>query len=322
MKKIEIITFAKGIVTAEKEAVEIVEQYIDDQFVQVVEMIYNSTGRVVITGIGKSAIIAQKIVATLNSTGTPATFLHAADAIHGDMGVIQPLDTIICISKSGNSPEIKVLVPLIKKMGNTLVAMVGNVGSHLQQNADYTLNTTVLNEACPNNLAPTSSTTAQLVMGDALAMTLLKMKGFTAKDFSKSHPGGALGKKLYTTVNEIMQTQKPQVKTNTPISEVIVEISAGRLGAVAVVQDDDDEKLVGIITDGDIRRMLQNNQNISGVKAVDIMTKNPKTINGKELAVKAYQIMEQNKIMNILVVDNEKYKGIIHLHDIHTGGIV
>lgn len=319
------IAFARSIVRTECDAVRRLESYIDRGFVEIAETVFRSRGRLIVTGIGKSAIIANKIVATLNSTGTPAVFMHAADAIHGDLGIIQPDDIIICISKSGNSPEIKVLVPFIRQMGNLLIGMVGNLDSFLAQHSDKVLNTTVEEEACPNNLAPTSSTTAQMVMGDALAMTLLKMRGFTAQDFARFHPGGALGKKLYTTVRDIMSDEgAPQVTPDANLNAVIIEISGKRLGATAVV-DPATGRLVGIVTDGDLRRMLQSGKDITAVRARDIMSVAPKTIPADELAVKAFRLMEQNKITQLLVVDPERdgtYCGIIHIHDILREGVV
>lgn len=321
----QTIEFARNIIHTECAAVERLAGYIDQSFVEIAEMIFHSRGRLIITGIGKSALIANKIVATLNSTGTPSVFMHAADAIHGDLGIIQPEDIIICISKSGNSPEIKVLVPFIKQMGNPIVGMVGNLDSFLAQHSDRILNTTVAEEACPNNLAPTSSTTAQLVMGDALAMTLLKMRGFTAQDFARFHPGGALGKKLYTTVRDIMSDEgAPRVSPDADLNTVIIEISGKRLGATAVVEPGDG-RLVGIITDGDLRRMLQSGKDIRSVRARDIMSLSPKTIAADELAVKAFHMMEQNKITQLLVLDTEQggaYCGIIHIHDILREGVV
>jgi len=308
-------------IKSEAAAIDKLAEYIDDNFVKTVNEIFNGKGRVIVTGIGKSAIIASKIVATLNSTGTPAIFMHAADAIHGDLGIIQPDDIIICLSKSGNTPEIKVLVPLIKNLGNRVVAIVSNTDSYLAQKADYVLRATVEREACPNNLAPTSSTTAQLVIGDALAVCLLKLRGFTPADFARFHPGGSLGKKLYMRVSDILsQNNVPRVHPNDPIPSVIIEISSKRLGATAVI--DDNEKLLGIITDGDLRRMLQNNSTIEGLAAKDIMSRNPKTIDPHELAINAFHLMEQYKITQLLVVENDKYLGVIHIHDILREGIV
>jgi len=294
--------------------------YINDDFVASVHLIYQSKGRVVVTGIGKSAIIAQKIVATFNSTGTPAIFMHAADAIHGDLGTLQQDDIVICISKSGNTPEIKVLVPLLKIGGNKLIALVGNIESYLAKQADYILNSTVEKEACPNNLAPTSSTTAQLAMGDALAVCLLDYRGFSSKDFAKYHPGGALGKKLYLKVSDISsQNQTPQVKPGDSIKSVILEISSKRLGATAVIDNGD---LVGVITDGDLRRMLEKSDSISDLKASDIMNKIPKRIEADELAINAMILLEQNSITQLIVTDKGKYHGFVHLHDLLKEGII
>jgi arabinose-5-phosphate isomerase len=274
----------------------------------------------VVTGIGKSAIIAQKIVATLNSTGTPSLFLHASEAIHGDLGMLQPNDAVICISKSGNSPEIKVLVPLLKRFGNKLIAITGNTTSFLGKEADFTLNTFVETEACPINLAPTNSTTAQLVIGDAIAVCLMEMRNFTAEDFAKYHPGGALGKKLLLRVTDMLDTtHKPIVSPTSDIKTVIVEISEKRLGVTAVV---DNNKVIGIITDGDIRRMLNKTDTIFGLTAQDIMTKNPKTIKSTDMVSDALNILEDFSITQLVVVDNDQYKGVIHLHDILKEGIV
>jgi len=295
--------------------------YIDDDFVKVVELILESKGRVVVTGIGKSANIANKIVATLNSTGTPSMFMHAADAIHGDLGMILPDDIIICISKSGNTPEIKVLAPLIKNIGNILVGMVAGLDSFLAKQSNYVLKAVVEKEACPNNLAPTNSTTAQLVLGDALAVSLLEMRQFSSQDFAKFHPGGALGKKLYLRVNDLLAKQMPpQVKMNDDIRSVILEISSKRMGAAAVI--DDNDNLLGIITDGDLRRMMQQYEDVKPLKAKDIMSVSPKTIGEDELAVNAFHMMEQNSITQLVVSDNGKYIGLVHLHDILKEGIV
>jgi arabinose-5-phosphate isomerase len=293
---------------------------VNDDFTSVVTLILESQGRVVITGIGKSAIIAGKIVSTLNSTGTPAIFMHAADAIHGDLGIIQEHDLVIVLSKSGETPEIKVLIPLLNQHGNKLVAMVGNTQSYLAKAADYVLDTTVPKEACPYNLAPTASTTAQLVMGDALAVALLECRGFTPGDFARLHPGGALGKKLYLRVLDLfINNEKPVVEPDTEIPQVIMEISARRLGATAVLEH---EKLVGIITDGDLRRMLEKNDNIAGVMAKDIMTVNPKTIQAGSLVVEALAIMRKHNITQLPVLENDRYVGVIHLHDILKEGIL
>ncbi|MCA6422522.1 MAG: KpsF/GutQ family sugar-phosphate isomerase [Flavobacterium sp.] len=318
--KEKILEAAKNTILSESIAIAKLVDFLDDNFVKTVEIIYNSTGRLVVTGIGKSAIIAQKIVATLNSTGTPSLFLHASEAIHGDLGMVQPGDVLICISKSGNSPEIKVLVPLLKRFGNKLVAITGNTTSFLGKEADYVLNTYVESEACPNNLAPTNSTTAQLVMGDAIAVCLMEMKNFTTEDFAKYHPGGALGKKLMLRVKDMLDTtHKPIVAPNSSIKTVIVEISEKRLGVTAVV---DKDKVIGIITDGDLRRMLNKSETISGLTAVDIMTKNPKMVKSTDLVSDALNILEDFSITQLVVVDNGEYKGVLHLHDILKEGIV
>ncbi|MEG9329220.1 KpsF/GutQ family sugar-phosphate isomerase [Salinimicrobium catena] len=316
----KILSVAKETILTEAKAIANLEQLLDQNFAMAVETIYKSKGRVIITGIGKSAVIATKIVATLNSTGTPAVFMHAADAIHGDLGTILKDDVVICISKSGNTPEIKVLVPLIKNFKNTLIAITGNKDSFLGQQADFTLNSFVEKEACPNNLAPTTSTTAQLVMGDALAVCLLDLRGFSSKDFAKYHPGGALGKKLYLRVSDIAeQNQKPVVSPNTPIPKVIVEISEKMLGVAAVVEND---KILGIVTDGDIRRMLYKSTDISGLEAKDIMSENPKTIDHNAMAVDALDVLEENKISQLLAVKNGKYYGVVHLHNLIREGII
>ena len=320
----EIKAFAKSIISTECKAIENLLGFVNDDFARIAKLIVSGKGRVVVTGIGKSAIIGNKIVATLNSTGTPAVFMHAADAIHGDLGMIQNGDTIICISKSGNTPEIKVLIPLIRNVGkqNVIIGMVGNTDSYLGTSCDYVINTYVSKEACPNNLAPTSSTTAQLVMGDALAMTLLKLRGFSASDFARVHPGGALGKRLYIRVEDIMSKDHvPQVSPSASIEQVIIEISSKMLGATAVIATDG--QLKGIITDGDLRRMLQSKKEIHRLKAADIMSPNPKTIAPDELAVKAFSIMEENKITQLVVCSHTgEYCGIIHLHDILREGVV
>jgi arabinose-5-phosphate isomerase len=315
-----ILASAKKTILTESEAIGNLVNYLNDDFVKSVESIFNSKGRLVVTGIGKSAIIAQKIVATLNSTGTPSLFLHASEAIHGDLGMVQPDDIVICISKSGNSPEIKVLVPLLKRFGNKLIAITGNVTSFLGKEADYTLNTYVEKEACPNNLAPTNSTTAQLVIGDAIAVCLMELRQFSAEDFAKYHPGGALGKKLLLRVSEMLDTsKKPFVSPDSSIKNVIVEISEKRLGVTAVIEND---KVIGIITDGDIRRMLNKTETITGLTAKDIMTANPKTIKSTDLVSDALNVLEDFSITQLIVVDNNEYKGVIHLHDILKEGIV
>lgn len=319
--KQDILKIAKEVIEKEAHAVANLAHFLDDSFAQVVELIYNSTGRLIITGIGKSAIIANKIVATLNSTGTHSVFMHAADAIHGDLGIIMPQDIVLCISKSGNTPEIKMLVPLIKRMGNPMIAMVSNTDSFLAKHASYTIITTVESEACPNNLAPTSSTTTQLVMGDALAISLLNMRGFSRQDFAKLHPGGSLGKKLYVRVGDLLDKgSKAFIDSQENIQNTIFNISENRLGATAVL--DKEKKLLGIITDGDIRRMLEKGLSLDSVKAIDIMSKNPKTIDISELAYKAFTIMEENKITSVVVLDGGQYKGLVHIHDIIREGIV
>jgi arabinose-5-phosphate isomerase len=318
--KENILSTAKKAILSESESIMKLSDYLDAQFVDAVEMIYKSKGRLVITGIGKSAIIAQKIVATLNSTGTPSLFLHASEAIHGDLGMITEQDVIICISKSGNSPEIKVLVPFLKNYGHALIAITGNMTSYLAKSSDLVLNTTVDVEACPNNLAPTNSTTAQLVMGDALAVCLMELRNFKASDFAKYHPGGALGKKLLLRVKDMLENAlKPAVSPDTPIKKVIFEISEKRLGVTAVV---DQNKVIGIITDGDIRRMLNNRDSIAGVIAKDIMTKNPKTITSESMVIDAFNLMEDFSITQLVVVDEGEFKGILHIHDILKEGII
>lgn len=294
--------------------------FVDDSFPACVESILNSTGRVIVTGIGKSANIAAKLVSTLNSTGTPASFMHAADAIHGDLGMIRSEDVIICLSKSGDTPEIKVLLPLLKLMGNKLIAIVGNTESYLARNSDFIINASVQREACPNNLAPTASTTAQLVMGDALAVALLECRGFTREDFAKYHPGGALGKRLYLRVSDLYtNNEKPEVQLDADMQSVLLEISAKRLGATAVL---DHKKLVGIITDGDIRRMLHRQIPLDKLKARDIMTLAPLAIEAKTLIVDGLDIMRKNNITQILVLEDGEYAGVLHLHDILKEGII
>lgn len=316
----KIISIARQTIETESRAIAYLANLVDDEFAQAVEYVFHSGGRVIITGIGKSANIATKIVATLNSTGTPSGFMHAADAIHGDLGTIQPEDSVICISKSGNTPEIKVLVPLIKSLGNKLIAITSNKDSFLGKKADYVLNAYVEKEACPNNLAPTSSTTAQLVIGDAFAMCLLDLRGFSSKDFARFHPGGSLGKKLYLRVSDLSENnEKPQVHLNSNIKEVIVEISEKMLGVTAVVEN---EQIVGIITDGDLRRMLAKTDDISVLKAQDIMSKNPKSVDAQALAVKAMDVMETYGISQLLVEEKGKYKGVIHIHNLIKEGII
>lgn len=304
----------------ESQAISNLSNLINDDFASTVNCIYNSKGRVIITGIGKSAIIATKIVATLNSTGTPAVFMHAADAIHGDLGLILKDDVVICISKSGNTPEIKVLVPLIKNAKNKMIAITGNPDSYLGKSADFVLNAYVEKEACPNNLAPTTSTTAQLVLGDALAVCLLELRGFSSNDFAKYHPGGALGKKLYLRVHDMSDiNEKPQVSPDTNIKDVIIEISAKMLGVTAVV---DNQKIVGIITDGDLRRMLTKSDSFSHLTAKDIMSVNPKRIQADAMAVDAMEVMEQHGISQLLVEKKGAYAGVVHLHNLIKEGII
>ncbi len=318
--KQSILSTAKTTIRLESEAIGNLSELLTEDFAEAVELIYHSKGRVIITGIGKSAIIANKIVATLNSTGTPAIFMHAADAIHGDLGLILEDDVVICISKSGNTPEIKVLVPLIKNAKNKMIAITGNKDSFLGQQADYILNTFVEQEACPNNLAPTTSTTAQLVMGDALAVCLLELRGFSSKDFAKYHPGGALGKRLYLRVNDLSsQNLKPQVGLEDTLKEVIVEITEKMLGVTAVI---DNDTIVGIITDGDLRRMLSKSDDLTGLKAKDIMSTNPRRITEDAMAVDAKEVMEEFGISQLLVEHDGKYAGVVHLHDLIKEGII
>ena len=314
------MAIAKKTIVTESKAITKLLDFINADFVKSVEKIYESKGRLIVTGIGKSAIIAQKIVATMNSTGTPSMFLHASEAIHGDLGMVQPQDIIICISKSGNSPEIKVLVPIIQRFGNTLIAMTGNMTSFLAKGATYVLNTTVEEEACPLNLAPTSSTTSQLVMGDAVAVCLMELRDFRSEDFAKYHPGGALGKKLLLQVKDMLENSlKPMVTPETSVKQAIFEISEKRLGVTAVVENG---KVIGIITDGDIRRMLNEQDSITGLTAKDIMTKNPKYVKATDMVVDALNSLEDNSITQLVVLDGEDYKGILHLHDILKEGIV
>ncbi len=316
----KILSIARETILTESKAISQMADLLTDDFAKCVQLIHHSKGRLVVTGIGKSAIIAQKIVATLNSTGTPSLFLHASEAVHGDLGMVQPDDVVICISKSGNSPEIKILVPILNTFGNTLIAMTGNLTSFLAKNAQFILDTTVEKEACPNNLAPTNSTTAQLVMGDCLAVCLMELKAFKSEDFAKYHPGGALGKKLLLRVKDMLdETKKPSVSPENNIQSVIFEISEKRLGVTAVVENN---QIIGIITDGDIRRMLSKTETISGITAKDIMTKNPKMVKPNSMVVEALNIMEDFSITQLIVSENNDYKGVIHLHDILKEGIV
>lgn len=320
IEKETLMASARKTILAESEAIANLSNLLTDDFAKAVEIIFQSKGRLVVTGIGKSAIIAQKIVATLNSTGTPSLFLHASEAIHGDLGMVQEHDVVICISKSGNSPEIKVLVPLLKRFGNILIGITGNLTSFLGKESDYVLNAYVESECDPINLAPTNSTTAQLVLGDALAVALMELRGFQAEDFAKYHPGGALGKKLLLRVKDMLDmTHKPVVSPDSSIKKVIVEISEKRLGVTAVVED---EKVIGIITDGDIRRMLNERDSFLDLTAKDIMTKNPKVIKSTDMVVDALNILEDFSITQLVVVDENKYLGVLHLHDILKEGIV
>ncbi len=321
MKSIEEIKkIAVKTISYEQQSIGGLINQLDDNFPKAIQSILKSSGRVIITGIGKSANIATKIVATLNSTGTPSVFMHAADAIHGDLGIVQKDDITICISNSGNTPEIKILVPLIKFRGSTLIALTGNKHSYLANQADFMISTSVEKEACPNNLAPTSSTTAQLVMGDAIAVALLESRGFSDEDFAKYHPGGTIGKKLYLKVNDLfVKNESPRVSIDDDIKTTIIEISSKRLGTTAVL---DNDKLIGVITDGDLRRMLEKNSSIIGISAGDIMTENPKTVDKNTLVVDALGVMRQYNITQLLVLDGTKYAGVIHLHDILNEGIL
>ncbi|NMH29461.1 KpsF/GutQ family sugar-phosphate isomerase [Flavobacterium silvaticum] len=320
MNSHNILESARRTIFTESQSIANLTTLLTEDFSRSVQTIFESRGRLVVTGIGKSAIIAQKIVATMNSTGTPSVFLHASEAIHGDLGMVQPDDVVICISKSGNSPEIKVLVPIIKKFGNTLIAITGNTTSFLAKQSDFILNTHVDAEADPINLAPTNSTTAQLVMGDALAVCLMEMRGFSAEDFAKYHPGGALGKKLLLRVADMLDgSRKPEVSCDAPIKNVIVSISENRLGVTAVVEEG---HVVGIITDGDIRRMLNDRDNFSDLRAADIMTRSPKSIKPTDMVTDALNLMEDFSITQLIVLDGSQYKGVIHLHDILKEGVV
>jgi arabinose-5-phosphate isomerase len=315
-----ILASAKKTILSESLSIAKLADLLDTNFATAVEKIYQSNGRLIVTGIGKSAIIAQKMVASFNSTGTPSLFLHAAEAIHGDLGMLQKEDIVICISKSGNSPEIKVLVPLLKRFDNMLIAITGNTSSFLAQESDIMLNTTVDRESCPNNLAPTNSTTAQLVMGDALAVCLMEMRDFKAEDFAVYHPGGALGKKLLLRVKDMLENSlKPMVAPDAAIKKVIFEISEKRLGVTAVVEN---SKVIGIITDGDIRRMLNERDSFADLTAKDIMTKNPKTTTSETMVIDAFHLMENFKITQLIVMDDSEFKGVLHLHDILKEGII
>ncbi|MBQ2482148.1 MAG: KpsF/GutQ family sugar-phosphate isomerase [Bacteroidales bacterium] len=318
----EIADLARKVIRQEAESVANLTSFIDQSFLDVVDLIFNSKGRLIVTGIGKSAIIGTKIVATMNSTGTPAIFMHAADAIHGDLGIIQKGDVVLCISKSGNTPEIKVLVPLIARMGNKIIAMVSNTDSFLAQHSDYVVRATVDKESDPNNLAPTSSTTTQLVMGDALAVCLLQMRGFSQEQFAMFHPGGSLGKRLYLRVSDVMDLNvRPVVGMNESIQNTIINISQNRLGATVVLDGNGDLK--GIITDGDVRRMVEKGIHVGDkIVAKDIMSTNPKQIDINDMAVNAFDIMQKNKITSVVVMKEGRYVGLVHIHDILREGIV
>ena len=316
----EIKKIAKETLRLQAEAIQNLENSINDNFVAVIELIMNVKGRLIVAGIGKSANIANKMVATFNSTGQPAVFLHAADAVHGDLGNIQKGDIVLCISKSGNTPEIKTILPFIKNMGNSIIGLTGNMNSFLANESDFAIDVSVEKEACPNNLAPTSSTTAQLVMGDALAVALLACKNFTDKDFARFHPGGTLGKRLFLKLSDILnKNSNPSVNSDAQIKEVIIEISKKRLGATAVLKND---ILKGIITDGDLRRMLEKGEPFSTLTANDIMNAKPKTIDIDTLAYDALQLMEQNNISQMIVMDNANYVGVVHIHEIIKEGVV
>ena len=317
---LDIKKIAKSVINIEGESILNLQTFIKDDFSDIISAILKTKGRLIVTGIGKSANIAQKIVSTFNSTGQPAIFMHAADAIHGDLGNVQTDDIVLFISKSGNTDEIKVLLPLIKAMGNTIIAMTANTNSYLSKQSNWTINSSVEKEACPNNLAPTTSTTAQLVMGDVLAVCLLECREFTDYDFARYHPGGTIGKQLFMKIGELCSSnQVAKVSADSSVNEVIIEISNKRLGATAVVENN---KLVGIITDGDIRRMLENQSDWNNFKAFDIMNSNPKSVNDDELASTALKVMQQNNISQIIVVNNGAYIGIVHIHDILKEGVV
>lgn len=315
-----IIPAALRTIQLQSEAIARLDAFINDDFVKSVEKIALNNGRLVVSGIGKSAIVAQKIVATLNSTGTPSLFMHAADAIHGDLGMIQKDDIVLIISKSGDSPEIKLLIPLVKGFGNTVIGMAGNNSSYLATNCDLLLNTTVTHEACPNNLAPTTSTTAQMVMGDALAVCLMELKGFNSADFARFHPGGTLGKKLYLRVKNVISNQRPFVAPESDVKQAILQITKSRLGAAAVL--DEHENICGIVTDGDIRRMLEKNDDFTSLKTKDIMSMHPKQIDVEALAAEALEMMRKNNINQLLVTDSNKYIGVIHIQELIREGII
>jgi len=322
MEDSKLLEVARNTLDIEAKTIEALSMALDDSFPKLVREIYDCPGRLVVSGIGKSAIIAQKIVATLNSTGTPSLFLHAADAIHGDLGMVGEKDIVVCISKSGETPEIKVLAPLVKSRSNTLVAMTSNKNSYLAQQSDFLLHTPVSQEADPNNLAPTASTSAQMAMGDALAMGLLALRGFSAADFARYHPGGALGKQLYLRVEDLYKSNsRPMVYEDSPLMEIILEISSKRLGMTAVLKSGTDQ-LVGIITDGDLRRMLSSATTMEGIQAKNIMTANPKMTGPDTLAMKAFNLMKEHSITQLIVHDDNKYLGAVHLHDFLREGLV
>jgi arabinose-5-phosphate isomerase len=319
----EIKQSANTAIQIELDTISKLKNYVDDTFAECIQLIGESSGRVIVTGVGKSAIIAQKIVSSFNSTGTPAIFMHAADAIHGDLGIIRENDIVLCLSKSGSSPEIKVLIPLIRNLGldTKIIAMVSVTNSFLSLNSDYTIYAMIDREACPNNLAPTSSTTAQIVMGDAMMVSLLEYSGFTTQDYALTHPGGALGKKLYLRVSDLYKNnERPFVYINDKLDKIIIEISSKRLGATAVLNEDD--QLIGIITDGDLRRMLEKTKNFEQITAKDIMSPSPKTVEEDVLAIDAYSTMKNNKITSLLVMNDQEYLGVVHIHDILREGIV
>ena len=319
MGKIDIIGFGKEVIKLQSESINNLAGFIDENFKKAIEIILNSKGRVIVTGVGKSAIIANKIVATLNSTGTPSIFMHAADAIHGDLGIVKEGDVIICISKSGNTNEIKDLIPFLNMNNNPLIAITGDLSSFLAKNSTVTINSYVQNEVCPNNLAPTNSTTAQLVIGDTIAVTLVKIKGFTSNDFAKFHPGGSLGKKLNLKVKDLVDTElKPKVDINDTINNVIIEISNKMLGITPVLSKN---SIVGVVTDGDLRRALLNNQEISSLVARDIMSINPQIIDFEIKAVDALKIMKNNKISQLIVTKDNEYYGVLHIQNIIKEGI-
>ena len=316
----DILNTAIQTIQSESESIAKLASFVNEDFAKAIDLIYASKGRLIVSGIGKSAIIANKIVATLNSTGTPSIFLHASEAIHGDLGMVQPNDVVICISKSGNSPEIKVLIPILKKFGNPIIAITGNMDSFLSAASDIVINTTVEAESCPNNLAPTNSTTAQLVMGDAIAVCLMKKRNFKGEDFAKYHPGGTLGKRMLLKVKDILDpSKKPEITPDCSIKKAILEISEKRLGVTAVVENN---KIIGIITDGDIRRMLNRTDDFMALQAKDIMSLNPKTIQAEAMATDALELLENYAITQLIVMDKKDYLGIIHLHDILKEGIV